>query len=159
MRTQEYVESLARLWNQPALAGIRQQVNPRLSRSVGRYLPSQNIIHLSTATLAAPARFRREFLCHEAAHAVVWARCGRRARPHGPEWRELVRQAGFEPRASLIRCADRTRPTPANRFRHICYVCHFSRTANRQMPRWRCPECRALGLDGDLRVETVARKR
>jgi SprT protein len=159
MQDQTYLHTLARLWRQPALADVGLELNPRLSRSAGRCLPSKNIIEFSAASLASPARFRREVICHEAAHAVVWTRHGRKARPHGPEWQALVREAGFKPRASLIRCGHRGQPRPTRRFRHICDVCHFSRTANKGMPRWRCPECRTIGLEGTLRIERVALKR
>ena len=88
-------------------------------------------------------------ICHEAAHFVVWRRHGQAARPHGPEWAALVKLAGFEPKAARVRCGLRkATPVTAYVFRHICPVCHFSRRAARRMTRWRCPECRALGLDG-----------
>lgn len=40
-------------------------------------------------------------------------------------------------------------------YTHTCPVCHFSRTARRAMPSWRCPECTAAGLDGELRIQSV----
>lgn len=39
---------------------------------------------------------------HEVAHWLTFTRFGRRARPHGPEWRELMVLFGAEPR----RCHD-----------------------------------------------------
>jgi ribosomal protein L37AE/L43A len=67
-----------------------------------------------------------------------------------------MRQAGFEPRASLIRCGHRVQRNATTRFRHTCPVCHFSRTAKRRMTSWRCPECRAIGLEGELRIQRIA---
>ena len=159
MRLRKYIESLASHWRVPDLLKVPLEVNPRLSKGVGRWLPLLSKIQVSRATLAGPAPFRREVVCHEAAHAVVWARHGRKAKPHGPEWQALVRQAGFEPRVTLIRCGHRAQPRATSRFRHTCDVCHFLRTANRRMPRWRCPECRAIGLEGTLRIERAAPKR
>jgi predicted SprT family Zn-dependent metalloprotease len=156
---QAYLRTLAHLWQHPALQQVAVEVNPRLSRSAGRYLPSQRVIELSAVTLTSPARFRREVLCHEAAHAVVWMTHGRKATPHGPEWQALVRQAGFVPRASLIRCGHRAQAKAPHRFRHVCDVCQFSRTANRRMSRWRCPECHAVGLEGHVRIQRVAPRR
>ncbi len=156
---QAYLRTLAHLWQHPALTQVSLAANPRLFRSAGRCLPSQRVIELSAATLTSPARFRREVICHEAAHAVVAAKHGREARPHGPEWQDLVRQAGFEPRASLVRCGQRAHAKAPHRFRHVCDVCHFSRTANRDMPSWRCPECRAVGLEGNLRIQRTAPRR
>ena len=95
----------------------------------------------------------REIISHEAAHVVVWDQSGHAARPHGPEWAALMRTAGFEPRATLVRCGHRRGTYDRVRIRHFCAVCHFSRFAKRRMPRWRCPECRAIGLEGKLRME------
>jgi predicted SprT family Zn-dependent metalloprotease len=159
MDEHSYIRSLARRWGEPMLSGVGFMTNPKLTRSAGRWLPSRNIIQLSAATMNSPTQSRREVLCHEAAHAVVWARYGRKAKPHGPEWQALMRQAGFEPRASLIRCGQRTEPKTGQTFRHTCSVCQFSKRAKRRMPRWRCPECRAAGLEGALRIERVRTSR
>lgn len=40
-------------------------------------------------------------------------------------------------------------------YTHTCPVCHFTRTARRAMPGWRCPECTAAGLGGELRIQSV----
>ncbi|MDZ7799783.1 MAG: SprT-like domain-containing protein [Trueperaceae bacterium] len=39
-------------------------------------------------------------LLHEIAHAVAYARYGRRAMNHGPLWRSVAREVGAEPRAT-----------------------------------------------------------
>jgi SprT protein len=154
-----YLRTLSRLWDCQRVGSSKLEVNRRLRRVAGRCVGTEDTIQLSPATLARSPRFRREVLCHEAAHAVVWARHGRKAKPHGPEWQTLMRQAGFEPRASLIRCGHRAQRNATTRFRHVCPVCHFSRTAKRRMTSWRCPECRAIGLDGELRIQRIASRR
>jgi predicted SprT family Zn-dependent metalloprotease len=154
-----YLRALARLWKHSDLRRIPVRTNARLTASAGRWNAFAGVIEIAARLSSLDDRMRREVLCHEAAHAVVWARHGRKVMPHGPEWQALVREAGFEPRASLIRCGQRAQSKATTRFRHRCAVCHFSRTANRPMPRWRCPECRAVGLEGSLRVERVAAKR
>jgi ribosomal protein L37AE/L43A len=45
--------------------------------------------------------------------------------------------------------------SPRLLYTHTCPVCHFSRTARRAMPSWRCPECTAAGLGGELQVQSV----
>jgi SprT protein len=154
-----YLHSLATLWNQPSVETLPIEVNQRLSRAAGRWVPARRAIQLSPRTLAKDVRFRREVLCHEAAHAVVSKLRGPKAKPHGPEWRELVRAAGFEPSATAIRCGIPRQAAPQAAFRHTCPVCHFSKRAKRRMPRWRCPECRAAGLEGTLRIERVQTSR
>jgi SprT protein len=158
-RCETSLRRLCKRWSEPRLSELAVELNPRLSRSAARCLPAKNVIQLSAAVLASTANVRREILCHEAAHAVVWARHGLKAKPHGPEWQALMRQAGFEPRASLIRCGHRAQRNAGTRFRHTCPVCHFSRTAKRRMTSWRCPECRTTGLEGGLRIERIASKR
>lgn len=148
-----YLRTLEECWD-VNLTGITVVLNRRLTRTIARCRPSACVVEISSAVLAAPPRRQREILCHEAAHAVVSQRFGRRARPHGPEWADLVRLAGHEPAPSLVRCDSGSEPKRARgRFRHLCPVCHFSKVADRRMPRWRCPECAAIGLPGVLAVE------
>jgi predicted SprT family Zn-dependent metalloprotease len=152
-----YLRSLAKLWKHPRVARLQIEVNHRLSSTVARCVADGNIIELSPSAARRGTRLQREMVCHEAAHSVVWERYGRAARPHGTEWRALVRAAGFEPKATLVRCGERRRQaTDTTVFRHVCPVCQFSRRAKRRMSRWRCPECRAVGLEGALRIERVS---
>jgi predicted SprT family Zn-dependent metalloprotease len=154
---QAYLRSLATLWKHPRVAKLRIDVNPRLTSTVARYVTGADVIELSPSAAKRGARLQREVVCHEAAHRVVWDRHASSARPHGPEWSALVRAAGFEPKATLVRCGERRqRVTRMAAFRHVCPVCQFSKRAKRRMPAWRCPECRAVGLDGTLRIERIA---
>ena len=151
-----YLRSLATLWKHPSVGKLQVRVNRRFTASVGRCVGSRDVIEISSAVASRSVKVRREILCHEAAHLVVWRRHGRSVRPHGPEWRALVQEAGFDARATLVRCGEpRRRASHAMRFRHACPVCHFSKRAKRRMPLWRCPECRAIGLAGTLLIERV----
>jgi predicted SprT family Zn-dependent metalloprotease len=151
-----YLQTLATLWNRSFVSSLPVEVNERLSRAAGRWLPRRGVVQLSPGTVSGDLRLRREVLCHEAAHAVVSRLHGDKVKPHGPEWRELVRAVGFEPTASAVRCGvSRQTGRPQVIFRHTCPVCHFSKRAKRRMPRWRCPECRAAGLEGTLRIERM----
>ncbi len=152
-----YLRSLAKLWKHPRGAKLRIDVNHRLTSTGARCGAGEDIIELSPAGARQGGRLQREMLCHEAAHSVVWERHGRAAQPHGTEWRALVRAAGFEPKATLVRCGERRQQaTDTAAFRHICPICQFSKRAKRRMSRWRCPECRAVGLEGALRIERVS---
>jgi predicted SprT family Zn-dependent metalloprotease len=153
-----YFRSLAHIWGHPGVSRLRIRLNPRLTATVARLHIHDSIVEFSLAVANLDARDRREVICHEAAHFVVWQTCRRAVRPHGPEWAALVKLAGFKPKARRVRCGlSRRRPVVTYAFRHICPVCHYSKRAARQMPRWRCPECRAIGLDGSLRIEQVSR--
>lgn len=154
VRAQALLHSLADIWRQPRVSQLRIRFNPRLTSTVARLMAHEGVIELNATVGHLDSRNRREVICHEAAHFAVLRRHRKAVRPHGPEWAALVRQAGFEPKASRVRCGQaKLRQTTRRAFLHTCPVCHFSKRARRQMPRWRCPECRSIGLDGSLRVE------
>ena len=155
-RIAAYTTSLEELWASD-LRGLTFSVNPRLARTIARFVPDAHTIELGAAVLQMRTAEQREVLCHEAAHAVIWKRCGRRAKPHGPEWASLMRLAGHQPSASRVRCevvvGERR---PRQRYRHVCRVCHFSAVAAKRMPAWRCPECTTVGLPGLLAIERLS---
>ena len=155
-----YLRWLAKLWRDSRISKVKIASNSRLTSTVARYVIGADVIELSSWAASRSVRLQREMICHEAAHCVVWDRYGSSARPHGPEWAALIRAAGFGPKATLVRCGERhRRRTPAAAFRHVCQVCHFSKRAKRRMPTWRCPECRAVGLDGVLRIVRIASRK
>jgi predicted SprT family Zn-dependent metalloprotease len=96
-----------------------------------------------------------EVLCHEAAHLAVFQLFGESCRPHGPEWAQLMRAAGFEPRRRLV-LDEAGSPSLSSRPRHVyihyCPVCQWERVGGRPVRSWRCPYCSVLGLDGVLEI-------
>ena len=151
-----YTKALAKLWRHPPTADLRLRVNPRLTSTVARWVSSTDVIELSPAATERSAAAQREIICHEAAHRVVRDRHGTPAQPHGPEWQALVKAAGFEARATLVKCGEsRRRSLNTFTYRHVCPVCQYSRRAKRRVSGWRCPECRAIGLEGRLRVSRL----
>jgi predicted SprT family Zn-dependent metalloprotease len=153
---QAHLASLADAWREARISRLNVAVNPNLRSTLARWIPPSNVLEISATVKSRGTRAIREIITHEAAHVVVWDRSGRAARPHGQEWSALMRAAGFEPRATLVRCGLRIGGRGHVRVRHFCSVCHFSRIAKRRMPRWRCPECRAIGLEGKLEVERLS---
>jgi predicted SprT family Zn-dependent metalloprotease len=152
-----HLNSLSRLWAEPRVRALEIQVNPRLRATVARCVASKGVIEISPSVPRRTMTSQREIVCHEAAHYVVWRRFGGAARPHGPEWAALVSAAGFQPKAKAIKCGTAgERRRAASVFRHVCPVCQFCKRAKRRMSRWRCPECRAVGLEGALRIERVS---
>ena len=153
-----HLATLAGAWKHARVSRLGIAVNPNLRMTLARWIPPSNVLEISASARSRDAGALREIISHEAAHVVVWDRSGHAARPHGPEWAELMRAAGFEPRATLVRCGCRIGGRASVRIRHFCSVCHFSRLAKRRMPRWRCPECRAIGLEGKLGTERVSNR-
>ena len=153
-----HLMSLARVWNKPRVLRLQIAVNPRLKSTLARWRPPSNVLEISSTARSRSSRALREIIAHEAAHVLVWERFGHLAQPHGPEWATLMRSAGFEPRATHVRCGQRRRARNGNRVRHFCAVCHFYTFAKRRIPSWRCPNCRSIGLEGMLNVERVSNR-
>jgi predicted SprT family Zn-dependent metalloprotease len=150
------VKKWAKQWGLPDLEKrVRLVENPRLRTSLGRARPSRGLIELNPVLKGARRRRFTEALCHELAHVAIRVQGVRHARPHGPEWRSLVKAAGFEPRPlAPARSGAMTPRTRAQRprYEHRCMVCQFRRLANRRAPNWRCPICCEDGLPGMLVV-------
>src|SRR5262245_7642576 len=118
-----HLESLAIVWKHERISRLNIAVNPNLRSTLARWIPPSNTLEISAAAKWRDARALLEIISHEAAHVVVWEHSGRAVRPHGPEWAALMRAAGLEPRATVVRCGQR-RASDGVRFRHFCAVCH-----------------------------------
>lgn len=142
------------LWGLPGFEqNLTLRFSPRLTRSLGRCNPAAGTL---TLRLGLPDDQIPYILCHEAAHIAVFLRFGAGLRPHGPEWAALVTLAGFSPAVQVPgpRTPPKQNPVPPGPFRyaHKCIVCQTTRWARRPMPRWRCAECLAAGLTGEMRI-------
>jgi predicted SprT family Zn-dependent metalloprotease len=151
------VDRWLHLWDVPQLeAKSRIEWSPRLTRSLGRCYPDKRLIRIASYLESAPDGLLQEVLCHEMAHLATRELHGRKARPHGPEWKALMQKAGFEPRTHLP--APNGAPRLRRRRRspyvylHRCPVCQIFRTARRLMSRWRCAACVTSGLEGRLTI-------
>jgi predicted SprT family Zn-dependent metalloprotease len=156
-------------WGLQPITAVDIAVNNRLRRTRGRAALREGRIEVRPDLLSGSRQTLLETLCHEAAHIAVF-RTHANARPHGPEWRQMVIAAGFEPRVQRIaecrlkrtnavsELADRSALEWAVRiYDHRCPVCQMVRTAKRPVPRWRCAECIASGLAGELLISPRTR--
>jgi hypothetical protein len=101
-----WISHWSSLWRIPDLPGrVHITFSPRLRASLGRCSTRTGSIRLNPGLLRADPEVLREVVCHEAAHVAAWLLHGRRARPHGREWKDLMRAAGYEPRARWPRHA------------------------------------------------------
>jgi predicted SprT family Zn-dependent metalloprotease len=148
------------VWNAPTLRTLTVEQRPSLRTTLGRYRPRSRTVELSLRAWASPEW--PEILTHEAAHAAAAASpAGAGQPPHGPEWRRLMALAGYpEARGSRWRgclpSPSASTPSrqrhPSARYLHACTVCDFHRTARRPVRAWRCADCVAAGLSGELRI-------
>ncbi|MFN3231257.1 MAG: SprT-like domain-containing protein [Alphaproteobacteria bacterium] len=142
-------------------AGLDQRVtiavNNRFQTTLGRYEHRDRRISIAAFLLEGPPALLEEILCHEAAHAAVAHLHPRRVKPHGAEWRALMRAAGYKARATM-RVDDAGITLPRRRkaaWRHSCPVCKASRNAGRPVRQWRCARCLAKGLNGELLISRL----
>jgi predicted SprT family Zn-dependent metalloprotease len=147
-------------WGVPDLpARLRVTTSARFRSSLGRCNPVTGEVRIASFLLAGSSEILHETVCHEVAHAAVFELHGRRVRPHGKEWKALMRAAGFEPRARVsARELNSLAPTVGSRrarWEHRCPVCHMRRTAGRPMREWRCAGCYDRKLDGRLNIVKV----
>ena len=156
-RCPKLLRRLARSWDAPELAGeIICEWSTRLRCALGRAYPERNLIRFSLLLKDAKyAPYFDEVVCHEAAHLAVFLIYGSKAASHGPEWEELVRRAGYDPRVSHETDSLANAPNDACvRYEHVCPVCQTKRTANHPQPKWRCVACQNAGLVGALVIQS-----
>lgn len=151
---------LADRWSVPKLTdGVRVVPSSRMTRALARAYPRLKTIRISTRVLELENdAFLREIVVHEAAHLACYLKHGARIRPHGREWQELVRQAGYEPRVCFDSGSVEGMPAPRQRprvYQHRCPVCHWTHLARTTNRRWRCAICVRAGREGRLVVRKV----
>ncbi len=133
------------------------EFSTRMTRSLGRCYPTRSLIRIAARLRGEPPAILDEVLCHEAAHLAAFRLWGPTAKPHGREWQELVKKAGFPPATRLRVEAGSSLGPPKRktvRYEHRCTVCQASRVARRPMRRWRCASCREAGLEGLLEIRS-----
>ena len=150
----------ARVWRTPDLPHcVKILFSTRLRKSLGRVRAKSGVITLNTQLASVPRSVLLEVLCHEAAHVAIYLLHGWRAKPHGPEWRELVQLAGYRP-ATRLRCpqlhsAEMER-LPAPRTHCRCPVCLTEYFVHRLSLLQHCSVCFRVGRKVKLqRLQTA----
>ncbi|HTE04897.1 MAG TPA: SprT-like domain-containing protein [Planctomycetota bacterium] len=92
------LERLAVVFDDPRVLAIDVRFSRRMSRSLARAYLERDEVRVSVEVLSS--RHLPEIMTHEVAHLVCYWRHGR-TRPHGREWKDLMRMAGERPRACL----------------------------------------------------------
>ncbi len=117
--TREWTERAIRLWGPMPFPEVRFDLR---GAAAGQYRSHPRPCIRYNAGLAALHfdAFCRQTPPHEVAHHVVACRWPGHRRPHGPEWQEVMRAFGLEPR----RCHDfDPGPLPVRRQRRFRYRC------------------------------------
>jgi predicted SprT family Zn-dependent metalloprotease len=154
------LDGWSKAWRVPFLyRRIRYEFDSRLTRVLGRCEPASGHIRLNEVLLdPANQALLLETLCHEAAHAVAHWQFGPGIRPHGPQWKMLMVQAGYRPRVTIPAGEIRgLAPSSYRRrlYQYVCPVCGASKTAAVRSERYRCRRCLNNGLSGKLSVSRL----
>lgn len=157
-RIKDLLDGWGRLWGVPDLSGRGSVLfSARMTRKLGSCSPSRRRIALNGVLEAAEnGALAEEVLCHEAAHLAAYILHGGAIRPHGAEWKALMRQAGREPRVRFAAdCVKGLKKSPRRRkysYHHVCGDCGGAFVTARTDHRWRCGVCYRKGLAGILAV-------
>ncbi len=154
-RLAQWVTFYCELWGYPEIAATCEVTfSGRLQTSLGiAYLKPRKIRLHKTLVTGEHEHLLPEVLCHELAHLVVYSAHANCAKPHGAEWRALMRAAGFEPR--VRHNLQLPRSQPLRQVAHLCTRCGAGRIARRVMNHWRCSRCMRAGFSGELVVRRV----
>ena len=144
------------VWGVPGLLdSVTVEYSTRMRVSLGLCRPVQGRIRLAAGLRNGNAHLLEEVLCHELAHVAVHQLHGRRAKPHGPEWKSLLVKAGYEARVRVVEDDARlpaSFPSPRPRWEHRCPVCQARRVGGRPVRQWRCVRCCDAGRPGMLTI-------
>lgn len=155
-----WVAKLGEGWGLPRLGSeVSINVSTRMRVSLGRCAPGMGVIRIASFLLDGPPALLEEVLAHELAHVATARLHGPGCRPHGVEWRALMREAGHDPRPTIPHAElDRLIPLDEGRrvsWVHRCPRCDARRLAGRPVKQWRCSRCQVFGFGGRLIVERI----
>jgi len=147
----------ARVWNLPGLArSVTAAFSTRMRRSLGSAHRQSGSVRINSRLAVGHPGLLLETLCHEVAHIAAFRLHGKKAKPHGPEWRALVLAAGYKPTTMMFcRRIERANECPAARkalFKYLCVTCQSPYIGRRKDSRLRCGRCLDMGLSGILRL-------
>lgn len=131
-----------RLLTSNGLQGWKVRFNPRLTRALGRCIPSQK-------TIEYQPRYMQQndweqvltTIQHEVAHAISCTRYGRLGGGHGAAWARIARELGLENPSAINRTANLTK-----KFVGTCDGCGETWQRDRTMRGACCPSCRRKHL-------------
>lgn len=157
-RIKKLLDEWGDVWGVAGLGGCGAvEFSARMTRKLGSCSPSRQRIALNGVLAATENRaLAEEVLCHEAAHLAAYILHGRSIKPHGAEWKALMRLAGREPRVRFAAdCVKGLKKSPRRRkysYHHVCGDCGGAFVTARTDHRWRCGICYRKGLSGVLSV-------
>lgn len=145
-RRKQVRDDTFKLLTQQGLEGWKVRFNPRMTRALGRCIPSQKTIEYQPRYMQQNGYEQvLTTVIHEVAHAVsitrygVWAGGG-----HGANWARVARELGLENPKAINTTAKLTK-----KFTGTCPGCNQTWERDRRMMGAICPPCRRAHLAGD----------
>jgi len=151
-KTREWLDIARQIWNRK-FSTISVHFDLR-GKTSGMYVVQGNLTGKTQKIRFNPAIFARHFddscattIPHEVAHHICYELHGRRARPHGKEWRTIMQAFDVPAEAT---CKLDLSDIPHKRFRRFDYVCGCSdhqltsirhNRIQRGQSRYACPKC------------------
>jgi SprT protein len=139
---QELAACCGQAWDEPDLAEqVKVGYNRRLSTTLGRALYNESRIELNPHLLKTHREHLFETLAHELAHLVVHWRYPT-AKPHGREFRTLMRAMNLSPKATHNLPVDHLRRRRGKYiYLHRCSDCNYRFSARRTRRDLYCLTC------------------
>ncbi len=136
-RRKQVRDETFKLLTENGLTGWKVRFNPRLTRALGRCIPSQKVIEYQPRYMQQNGWEQvRGTIQHEVAHAISPAWAG-----HGAVWAMNARKLGLANPSAINTTAKLTK-----KFTGTCGGCHQEWQRDRQMHGAACPPCRRKAM-------------
>lgn len=153
-RRKQVRDETFKLLTENGLEGWKVRFNPKLSRALGRCIPSQKTIEYQPRYMQQNGWEQvNTTIKHEVAHAISTSRYGRLGGGHGAAWARIARELGLENPSAINTTAKLTK-----KFTGTCDGCNQTWERDRRVHGAACPPCRREHLN-ELREHGVSTKR
>lgn len=145
-RRKQVRDETFKLLTQNGLEGWRVRFNPRMTRALGRCIPSQKTIEYQPRYMEQNGHEQvLSTVIHEVAHAVSITKYGGYlGGGHGAAWQRVARELGLENPSAINTTAKLTK-----KFTGTCHGCNQTWERDRRVHGAICPSCRRKHLAGD----------
>lgn len=139
-RRKQVRDETFKLLTENGLEGWKVRFNPRMTRALGRCIPSQKTIEYQPRYMQQNGWEQvNTTIKHEVAHAIAGGRHG-----HDAYWAAIARKLGLENPSAINRTANLTK-----KFTGTCDGCNQKWERDRRVMGAACPPCRRLHIAGD----------
>lgn len=144
-RRKQVRDETFKLLTENGLEGWRVRFNPKLTRALGRCIPSQKTIEYQPRYMQQNGWEQvNTTIKHEVAHAISCTKYGRFGGGHGAAWARIARELGLENPSAINHTANLTK-----KFTGTCEGCNQKWERDRRVIGAACPPCRRAHFAGE----------